>query len=47
MPGINVNEDGSIAVGGQKINKLYIKGMDLLDYKQPLLRRCRRIAMRA
>lgn len=33
MPGISVNEDGSIEVGGQKINKLYIEGMDLLGNK--------------
>lgn len=33
MPGITVNDDGSIEVGGKKINKFYIEGMDLLGNK--------------
>lgn len=33
MPGINVDKDGSIEVGGKKINKFYIEGMDLLGGK--------------
>lgn len=33
MPGISVNSDGSIEVGGQRINKFYIEGMDLLGNK--------------
>lgn len=28
MPGISVGSDGSISVGGKRINKFYIEGMD-------------------
>ena len=33
MPGIAINEDGSIEYQGKKINKFYIEGMDLLGGK--------------
>lgn len=33
MPGISVGSDGSISVGGKRINKFYIEGMDLLGNK--------------
>ena len=33
MPGLTVNDDGSIEYQGTKINKFYIEGMDLLGGK--------------
>lgn len=33
MPGLNVNDDGSIEYQGRRINKFYIEGMDLLGSK--------------
>jgi len=33
MPGMTVSEDGSIEYQGQKINKFYVEGMDLLGGK--------------
>ncbi len=33
MPGLHVNEDGTIEYQGQRINKFYIEGMDMLGSK--------------
>lgn len=33
MPGLQVNDDGTIAYQGRRINKFYIEGMDMLGTK--------------